>query len=174
MRSPVEPEHIRADLFFYNAMGSPTLLWRRSFLEQHGLAFNEKFRNAEDFEFLARAAELTRLATLPEFLLLYRCHDGQITVTQMGDLNKKRNWVLLRQLRMLMPSVTNEEEAFHIDLADGLLPPSRLAQAETEPLRLDRANREKGTYDVRYFRRGLCKWWQHAHTTQAASAGSLS
>jgi hypothetical protein len=45
MRLPVEPEHIRAALFFYNAMGSPTLLSRRSFLEQHALSFNEEFRN---------------------------------------------------------------------------------------------------------------------------------
>lgn len=170
-RLPVTPEHIRADLFFGAAMGSPTIMLRRSFLDQHVLAFNEEFRNAEDYEFLARAADLTRLATLPEFLFFYRHHDGQVTVTQHRDQNEKANRVLLRQLRMLMPSVTKEEEAFHLDLANGLLHASRLAEAENWLLRLDRINLEKGRYDVRYFRRGLREWWHRAHNTQAASAG---
>jgi glycosyltransferase involved in cell wall biosynthesis len=171
VRLPVEPHDIRADLFFGAAMCSPTVMLRRSFLEQHALAFNEEFSPAEDYDFLARAAELTRLATIPEFLFLYRHHDRQVTVTQHQYQSGKANRVLVRQLRMLMPSVTKEEEAFHLDLANGLLHASRLAEAENWLLRLDRINLEKGRYDVRYFRRGLREWWHRAHNSQAASAG---
>ena len=171
MRPPVEPEHIRAALFFNNAMGSPTLFLRRRLLEQHSLFYNEAFTNAEDYEFIARAAELTRLANLPEFLLLHRCHEGQKSVTQERDMNEKVNRVRLRQLRMLMPAVTREEEASHLDVAEGALEPSRLAQAEAWLLRLERANLEKGTYDALAFRQGLCQWWHQAHSNQAAAGG---
>ncbi len=171
VRSPVDPDHIRARMFFGWAMGHPTLMIRRRLLEQHSLVFNEEFRNCEDYDFLAKAAELTRLATIPEFLLDYRLHDEQVSVSSRQDMKAKANRVRLRQLRQLTGSVTNEEEALHLDLADGLLHLSRLPAAENWLLRLDRANREKGAYQVRYFRRGLQEWWHRAHAAQAASAG---
>ena len=171
VRVPVEPEHIRARLFFGWAMGHPTIMMRRSFLEQHGLVYNDEFRHVEDLDFLSRAAELTRLANLPEFLLLNRAHDCQVSVVYEQDQLETEGRLAMRHLRLLLPGVTSEEAAFHRDLAKGLLPPSRLAQAEDWLLRLDRENLEKGTYDARHFRQGLCKWWHRAHSTQAASGG---
>jgi glycosyltransferase involved in cell wall biosynthesis len=170
-RPPTEPEQVRASVFFGWAMNHPTMMMRRSFLEQFGLAYNEGFGDVEDLEFLIRASEVARLANIPEFLLYYRRHDRQVSVVHRQRDREVVGKLLVRQLRFLLPEVRDEEGAFHVDLANATLPPSRLRQAEDWLLRLDRANREKGKYNIEYFRRGLSQWWFYAHTIQAVPGG---
>jgi len=171
VRLPVKPEEIRARMFFSWSMGHPTIMMRRSFLEQHALFYDEEFRNCEDFDFLARAAELTRLATLPEFLLDYRVHDDQVTVLRHAEMKEKSNLVRLRQLRTLIPDVTSEQEALHCALTNGVVSPTALRSAEAWLLHLERANRERGWYDSRFFRCGLQDWWYRVHRILPAHPG---
>jgi glycosyltransferase involved in cell wall biosynthesis len=170
-RPPTEAEQVRAGLFFGWVMSHPTMMMRRSSLEQFGLAYNEGFGDVEDLEFLISASEVTRLANIPEFLLHYRRHDRQVSAVYRQRDREVVGNLLVRQLRFLLPEVRDEEEAFHVNLANGTLPPSRLRQAEDWLLRLDRANREKAKYNIEYFRSGLSQWWFKAHTMQAVSGG---
>lgn len=171
VRPPVDPEHIRARMFFGWAMGHPTLMMRRAFLEKHCLSFDEEFSNCEDYDFLVKASELSRLATIPEYLLGYRLHDEQVSVSRREDMKVKANRIRLRLLRQLTGSVTKEEAALHLDLADGVVEFSKLPAAENWLLRLDRENHEKKVYQPRCFRSGLKEWWHRAHLRQAASIG---
>ena len=170
-RPETEPEQIRAGIFFGWVMNHPTIMMRCSLLQQYGLAYDEGFRHVEDFDFLIRASEVTRLANLPEFLVRYRKHDRQVSWVYRERLREAAGNLLVRQLRFLLPEVTDDEAAFHVDLANAELEPSRLRQAEEWLFRLDRANVEKGKYNAEYFRRGLCKWWFNAHSMQAAGGG---
>jgi glycosyltransferase involved in cell wall biosynthesis len=170
-RPPTDPEQVRAGTFFGWVMNHPTMMMRRPFLQQFGPAYNEKFRHVEDLEFLIRASEVTRLANIPEFLMRYRTHDRQVNVVYRQHQREAVGNLLVRQLRSLLPEVRDEEEAFHVNLANAALPPSRLRQAEDWLLRLDRANRETGKYNLEYFRHGLGLWWFNAHTMQAVSGG---
>lgn len=170
-RPPTEPEEVRAGMFFGWVMSHPTMMMRRSSLEQFGLTYNEELRHVEDLELLIRASEVIRLANIPEFLMQYRKHDRQVNVVYRQQQREALGNLLVRQLRLLLPEVSGEEEAFHINLANAVLPPSRLRQAGDWLLRLDRANREKGRYHTGYFRRGLGRWWFNAHTMQAVSGG---
>ena len=162
-RLPVEPEHVRARLFFGGAMDHPSLMMRRAFLEQHSLAYNDEFTHCEDFDFLSRAAELTKLANLPEFLLLYREHNQQVSEVYKRAQRHTEARLMVRQLRLLMPDVTRKEEDFHVDLARGNVNVSSLAQAEQWLLRLEQANHKSARYDVRAFHRELCRKWYYAH-----------
>jgi glycosyltransferase involved in cell wall biosynthesis len=170
-RPETEPEQIRAGIFFGWVISHPTIMMRRSFFEESGLSYDEEFRHAEDFDLMIRASAVTRLANLPEILVHHRKHDRQVSAIHRERQRQATGILLARQLRALMPQVTEEDQAFHIDLANADVPRARLGQAEDWLVRLDRANLEKAKYHVEYFRRGLCRWWFDAHSMQAASAG---
>jgi glycosyltransferase involved in cell wall biosynthesis len=169
-RPATEPDQVRAGIFFGWVMSHPTIMMRRSTLEQYGLTYDEEFRHAEDFDLLTRASEVTQLANIPEFLVHYRKHDRQVSAIHRERQREVVGKLLMRQLRSLLPEVTDEEGTFHVNLANTTLPPLRLCQAEEWLLRLDRANLAKGRYHVEYFRRGLSRWWFNAHM-RAAGGG---
>lgn len=171
-RLPVQPDQIRARLFFRWAMAHPTLMMRRAFLETHAIRYSDEFPHAEDLELLLRTADLTLLANIPEILLLYRAHVQQASYLHAWDQLEARAILSVRQLRLLAPGVTAEEEDFHRRLVLGDFDASSLARAEDWLLRLERENLTKGRYHEHHFRRGLCEWWHSIH--HHASAGGLN
>ena len=160
-RLPVEPEQIRARLFFGWAMTHPTLMMRRAFLETHALAYCNEFAHVDDFDFLVRAAELGPLANIPEVLLLYRVHARQTSVLLRQAQIQMESGVFLRQLRLLMPDATVDERVFHVQFACGVLHEARLGEAERWLCRLDEINRRSTRYDVDSFRLAIrWKWFR--------------
>lgn len=172
VRSPVAPEHIRARLFFGWAVGHPTLMIRRAFLERSGLGFDEAFRHCEDYDLLERAAGFGQIACLPDFLVSYRIHDAQVSAIRARQMSEKADCVRLRQARRLLGGISSAESDLHRDLATGVPQASMLSFAERWLFRLDQANRESGTYHADYFRTGLEELWYRAHAVQAASIGA--
>jgi len=170
VRTPLAPEHIRARLFFGWAVGHPTLMIRRAFLQSNGLYFDEEFTNCEDYDLMVRAAQLGQIETIPEFLLAYRLHDGQVSASHQGDMAEKADRIRLRQVRKLLGGLTEAEARLHGALAAGSAVEVDLPFAERWLLRLEKANRASCTYDVRCFREGLEEWWYRAHAAQARSA----
>lgn len=171
-RLPVQPDQIRARLFFRWAMAHPTLMMRRGFLESHAIRYSAEFPHTEDLELLLRAADLTNLANIPEILLLYRAHVQQASYLHARDQLESRAVLSVRQLRLLVPEVTAEDKDFHRRLILGESDASSLDRAEAWLLRLDQANLNTGRYDEHHFRRGLREWWHSIH--HHASAGGLN
>ena len=171
-RLPVQPDQIRARLFFRWAMAHPTLMVRRNFLESHAIRYSTEYPHTEDLELLLRAADLTSLANVSEILLLYRAHVQQASYLHARDQLEARAMLSVRQLRLLVPEVTAEQEDFHRSLLLGEFDASDLDRAEAWLLLLDQANLNTGRYDEHYFRLGLHEWWHSIH--RHASAGGLN
>ena len=138
-------------------------MMRRRVLEQHGLAYDEEFRHGEDFDFFMRAAEVTQLANIPEFLLSGRVHQQEVNVLYRRENMESARRLRIRQLRSLIPDASQEEENFHSHLTGGSPDASSLALATRWMLRLERANRESARYDVDAFQRELRREWHHFH-----------
>jgi len=170
MRPPVTPERIRARLFFGWAMDHPSLLMRRDVLQRHELAYDDRFRHVEDFDLFIRAAEVTELANVSQILLHTRAHPEEVSVRHRGEQLQTEARLFARQLRMLMPDATPEEEEFHVRLATGALDASHCAEAGQWLLRLRRANRERGRYDGTAFQLELQRKWYELHAL-TSSAG---
>ena len=151
-------------------MNHPTLMMRRSILEKEHLTYSSGFPHAEDFDFLQRAADCHPLANLPEVLLLYRVHEGQVSVANKQEQIEARDRLCVRQLRILMRDLTEEEEDFHIRLISGKLSACHRAQVEQWLLSLDRANRQSARYEPAAFQRELRRQWYYFHA-QASLAG---
>ncbi len=66
-------------LSFYCPFIHPSVMIRKSCVENLEVIFDERFVHAEDYELWTRLAFLTKMANLPEYLLDYRIHDSQIS-----------------------------------------------------------------------------------------------
>jgi len=81
VQHPTSAEAIRRGLQSGNRLGHPTVLMRRDAVLAAG-GYREALRHAEDYDLWTRLAEGYQLANLPECLLLYRIHGGQISWSQ--------------------------------------------------------------------------------------------
>lgn len=94
-RPPVSHEEIQLHFLHSSTLNHPSVVLRRQVLEQHRLRYREDFLFAEDYEFFARVSRYTRLANIPEVLLLYRKHD-----TNVGAVRRERQVELSNRIRI--------------------------------------------------------------------------
>ncbi|MDO8793105.1 MAG: glycosyltransferase [Vicinamibacterales bacterium] len=162
-RLPVDPEHIRARMFLGGALDHPAIMMRRAFVEGNGLAYRDDFAGAEDLDFLTRAADVGRLANVPEILLLYRAHPQQVSVVRAAAQASTHARIAARQLRALVPDADEDEVEFHVRLVLGQILSSERARAEHWLLRLDEVNGLARRYDAAAFRAELRRLWFRVH-----------
>jgi len=70
---------IRFALAFYCPFIHPTVMLRKTIVDELPVVFDVNYVHAEDYELWTRLAHVTKLANLPAFLLEYRIHDNQIS-----------------------------------------------------------------------------------------------
>lgn len=78
---PSENEEIKAALLFTNAFAHPTVVIRKEILERCG-PYEEGLVPAEDYELWIRIAENYKIANIPAYLLKYRVHESNLTLTK--------------------------------------------------------------------------------------------
>ena len=77
-RYPTQPDWVKAYLLFGSGLAHPSVMMRRSLLEQHGLKY-EQFPGAEDYALWVRASYCFELDNVPEVLLKYRAYQASYT-----------------------------------------------------------------------------------------------
>ena len=78
---PSEDATIKAELLFMNPFAHPTVMMKKETLEKCGF-YEEGMVPAEDYELWVRIAKDHRVANIPDYLLKYRVHGNNITITQ--------------------------------------------------------------------------------------------
>lgn len=81
---PQTHEQIACDMLLRCPFAHPSVMFRKSVLLQHQ-AFYAEDHKAEDYELYSRLVTKTKMHNLPEVLLRYRKHPGQIT---QGKISK--------------------------------------------------------------------------------------
>lgn len=111
------PTRIRIRTIASNVMCHPTLMMRRSALETHGLRYDEGFRFVGDFDLTARAALRFPVANVPEKLLRYRHHTGQLSSQYYYVQLMYARQVILKYAREAFKmELTPDEEDIHFRL----------------------------------------------------------
>ncbi|MBQ7986827.1 MAG: glycosyltransferase [Clostridia bacterium] len=72
-------EEAKAGLFFKSSIAHPTVIIRSSVLKDHSLKYTEKYNGFEDFALWWNIAKYSDIEVLPECLVKYRQHSGQVT-----------------------------------------------------------------------------------------------
>lgn len=75
------PEELKCRMLLRPVLAHPGFMLRRELFEQYGFSYDEHFRSAQDYDFAARVTRKHRIYVVPEVLLMYRAHKGQISQT---------------------------------------------------------------------------------------------
>lgn len=157
---PLAPDAVRARLLFRCCIAQTTIMARADVLRRFGYA--EDFSAAQDFELFVRLADAHPIANLPDVLVQYRRHAGQMS--ERRDLVADRQLLILkRQLERLGMEHTDEELHGHFLLARPRswhrADAAYLGWAEAWLCRLEQANRSAGRYPEAVFRATLGQVW---------------
>lgn len=116
-RYPTDPGEIRCRLLFNNALAHPSVILRREMLEARGLAYDPMDLHVEDYALWVRSSRCFPLANLPQVLLDYRVHEGQIWKVYGREQEESAKRVRGEQLERLGIDPTEKETVLHTDIS---------------------------------------------------------
>ncbi|MGH8687210.1 MAG: glycosyltransferase family 2 protein [Burkholderiales bacterium] len=176
VRSLVRPEDLAAKLFYESPLAHPSVMFRRTFFANHGLRYDAEFPHAEDFELWTRVAQVTKLANVPEVLLLYRQHGGQVSARHERVQAESVKKIVLRQLRRIHPDATESEcEAHAAIVRNRKAEAPEVGYVEAWLGNLIRRNEATSAgFPPSAFRRAIAiLWWRYC-SARSAQSGILS
>jgi glycosyltransferase involved in cell wall biosynthesis len=182
---------IKSRLLFENAMAHPSVMIRKSVLDEKGLRYDTSLRCAQDYAFWVEIARHSRLANLEQVLVLYRVHAGQISEAKKAEQRSAADSVRAHQLRSLGIEPSPEELTLHGNIASyGRAGERHFAEEAAAWLsRLRGLNAKNGIYGEPEFSEELaerwyklCKkssrlglWmWKQYHSPELAGIGMMS
>lgn len=113
---PSTHEKIKTQLFVSSHFVHPTVMMRKSALDQYTLIYDPQFEPAEDYALWVQLGSFVRLANIAEVLLKYRVHEKQVSREFSEKQLIKCNSIRMLQIRRLGIEPTAEEWQLHIDL----------------------------------------------------------
>jgi glycosyltransferase involved in cell wall biosynthesis len=142
---------IRWKLLFDTALPHPTLTMRASAVKAVG-GYDEYFPCTMDYDLECRLARVGKLHNLPEPLVLYREHPGQMSAKRKNEQQYYKMQISCREMGQLLGTgpVPEHWQAYAETVFRKRLPPAKaFAEAMTFSLRLARGFRQ--TYDCADF-----------------------
>ncbi|MBE3142415.1 MAG: glycosyltransferase [Planctomycetes bacterium] len=162
-KPPIDDATMRCQLLFNSPLGHPAVMMRRSLFTDLNLQY-PAYAHAEDYALWVQASRYTTFANIPEILLSYRHHDGQVSKGYRKEqiiCNDRVHRDLLERLGM---HPTEEEIELHSALGEVRFLHDRkfIARANDWLMRLDLANQRSKTYQEPNFSRVLSerRFWR--------------
>ena len=85
MDYPVNDREIKQALTYTCPLAHPAVMVRGELVREDHIRYDPAYRHAEDYELWTRICGVTHFANIPEVLLKYRIHPGQICQTHTAD-----------------------------------------------------------------------------------------
>lgn len=161
VRWQTAPDAIRCGLLFDAMVGHPTVMMRSELLRKFGLRYDPDYKNAEDFELWARAAEYCTIANIGEVLLLYRVHPAQVTQKQSTGQWETAGKVRVTQLNRMGIDPSPAEYVIHQAISTCICAgvDNLFERAEEWLCRLKHVNDQTRIYPEPAFSRVLLERW---------------
>lgn len=109
-----DSEFCKAQLLYAPCLIHPTVIMRKSFLNENMLTYDEKYKCSQDFDLWTRCIEFGDVCIQNEVLLLYRVHNSQISTAKRELQKNYAKEICLRQLKKLEISPTDDEIITHL------------------------------------------------------------
>ena len=110
-------EELKIRTLFSCQFCHPTVMMRKSVLDEHELNYNEEFKTAQDYELWSRLMKYTNFSTLPEILLDYRVHDKQVSCTKRQLQIDSTKHIYQKMISSLNLEFTEEKSTLHRKVA---------------------------------------------------------
>ena len=147
VQRPSRHEDIVLSLLNSPTFCHPAVAFRTSLIRKHRLSYKEAYLYAEDYELWAQITNYTKVAILPEVLLLYRIHQTNVSikfkVRQIVLINKVRIIQFEQLLGRDLNAIERKWVTFGLDF-NGRLPLTQIAALKKEIIA---ANELKRKYD---------------------------
>jgi len=78
-RCATENDLMKINLMFNTVSFHPTFIIRRDSLEKNKIGYNENLRYAQDYYLIYELSKIGKIANIPEILIRYRVHSGQVS-----------------------------------------------------------------------------------------------
>ncbi|NEW85495.1 MAG: glycosyltransferase [Mariniphaga sp.] len=82
-----------------NYCAHPSLILRKEFLNRFNLNYNENYFYSADFDLCARGFRHFEVLNIPDVLLQYRRHSGQISTAKFAEQQKYADAIRVKQLK---------------------------------------------------------------------------
>lgn len=111
---PLSDDEIRVHFLFHNPIFHPAVMFRKKLVEHH--AYPLDYRYAEDYRLWTELSDRTIFANIPNMILHYRIHPGQVTKSKsrLSEYNTDR--IKADYLNMLFPGLDQNDVALHLDV----------------------------------------------------------
>ncbi|MDY0016286.1 MAG: glycosyltransferase [Candidatus Delongbacteria bacterium] len=164
---PTSNNDLKGELIFRDIIMHPTVMIRRSVMDENNLRYDEDFRISQDYDLWSRMISFTEFANMPEILLKYRFVDSNLTNSTKTEYRESfLKKIFIAQLKRLGINPSDEDICFHIILASKKKI-SKIDDLSGIKLWLEKIaekNKEKLFYDQAVIGRVLSKYWFSACT----------
>lgn len=100
---------LKAELLFNSCLAHPTVMFRRSLIQNINACYDIQYAGIEDFALWWKLAQVTDIGCINEVLLRYRSHEKQIT-KEKSDARLERSFRFLEHRLQTLQIMLNEEE----------------------------------------------------------------
>lgn len=126
----------------------PTAFFNHEKLIQYNIEYNEEIVYAQDYDLWMRVSSVGQICTLPEVLLYYRVHSGQITKAHRKKQVQCDQMTQRKLLEQLLGYITEEELSFHYKYSSGYDSNAKISPRAVHWYeRILSANKERKIYD---------------------------
>lgn len=91
-------EQLKVAFLSNNFCSHPSLMMRKEFMDKFNLRYNEDYYYSADFDLCARALKFFKIVNIPEVLVQYRRHSGQISSARLFEQQKYADMIRINQL----------------------------------------------------------------------------
>ncbi len=106
-----ENDYLKVNLLFSVPFVHPSMMIRKEILEEN--LFDKEYLHAEDYDLWTRIARKYKVANIPDFLLKYRWHGSNVSITNSEKQERVKNKIIKRELNLLDLSPNEEEFYLH-------------------------------------------------------------
>jgi len=118
VKVPLGDYEIRNFMVFNCPIGHPTVMFRKSTIEQYGIKYDKDYMPAEDYRMWYEFSKVGKLHNLSTILLHYRIHPHQISSYGNAKQRQKATAIRLLQLSDKGFNFTEEEKRAYETLLD--------------------------------------------------------
>jgi len=154
LRYPIDALAIAAALLFRTPFAHPTVAFRKTAIRE--MHYDKSFV-AEDYELWTRIIPITKAANIPEALVIYRKHSGQLTQYLSGPNRECSVLICLGQLLLFAPELEPSTLEFLAQCiySQDELNPSQIKTAEKTLLQLKEYNCKNYIFPEKVFNEEL-------------------
>ena len=155
LQFPDNDHDIRLASIADSSFGHPSVMIRSSVLRENNLWYQASLFPAEDYHFWLDIGAHTKLANIPEFLVQYRLHEGQISKQKREAQREKAQLARDLQIETLLQRSLSEDEkiwnSLVFDPIDRELTSDMVFKLQNWNQHLLKANQMRGLYDQSKF-----------------------